>query len=57
MCLGTVVGLKIKPINAGLLPRCITELKIAKFSLPSNDWEPIRFADLYPVTLFIRLRR
>ena len=38
----------------GSLPKCVMELNIAKFSIPSLDEVPIKFADLYPVQLFIR---
>jgi hypothetical protein len=51
----TVVGLKKKPNKAGFEPICVTELKIAKFVIPFTDFVPIRFADLYPEQLFIRL--
>ena len=53
--LGTVVGLKIYPSIAGLLPRWVIELKTATFSTPSFEILPIRLADLYPVHEFIRL--
>ena len=53
-CLGTVFGLKINPTRAGLLPKWIIELNIARFWLPEGETEPIKCADLYPVTLFIK---
>jgi hypothetical protein len=55
--LGTVVGRIINPINAGLLPKWVTLLKIATFELPSTDFVAIRFADLYPVQELIKFSR
>ena len=40
VCLGTDVGRIINPINAGLLPKWITELNIATFSFPSFETDP-----------------
>jgi hypothetical protein len=39
---------------AGAEPKCVTELKMAKFETPSFDFVPIKFADLYPVAELIR---
>ena len=54
VCLGTELGLVIKPNSGGLEPRWTSELKIAKFSWFCFDIVPIRFAGLNPVTLFIK---
>ena len=32
----------------------MTELKIARFEIPSLDFEPMRLADLYPDMVFIK---
>jgi hypothetical protein len=47
----------IKPNNAGLLPKCTKELKMAKLGLPLSEIVPIRLAGFTPVTELIRFSR
>ena len=44
--LGTVVGRKIKPNKAGLLPKVNNRIKYGKLVVPFSEILPIRFADL-----------
>jgi hypothetical protein len=43
----------MKPIKAGFAPKCITELKIARFVSPFGLQVPMRFILLNPVMEFI----
>jgi hypothetical protein len=49
-----VVGLKIKPINAGSLPKCVTLEKTAKLGNPVFEIVPMRLADLKPIHELIK---
>jgi hypothetical protein len=54
---GTVVKATINPIIAGLLPKCVTLLKIATLVILSFDIVASKLADLYPVHELIKFKR
>ena len=49
------MGLIIKPMSAGLLPKCTIELKIARFVSFFEEILPIRFAGFIPVIELTKL--
>jgi hypothetical protein len=54
VCLLVESGLLMNPISAGLDPKWITELKIARFEFPLPSMEPIKDALLNPLNEFIK---